>query len=80
MPIVNKTWQKMATSATMEALARAGPTLARLPPVRRAAVNAAENFIMKRLRHVRANGGLSAISADCLRNLMIYPLISLAFL
>jgi MoaA/NifB/PqqE/SkfB family radical SAM enzyme len=57
MPIVNKTWQKMATSATMEALARAGPTLARVPPVRRAAVNVAERFMMNRLRHVRANGG-----------------------
>jgi MoaA/NifB/PqqE/SkfB family radical SAM enzyme len=57
MPIVSKTWQKIATSATMEALARAGPTLARVPPLRRAAVNAAESFMMSRLRHARANGG-----------------------
>ncbi|GAB4539164.1 MAG: hypothetical protein Kow0063_27710 [Anaerolineae bacterium] len=57
MAIVTKTWQKMATSAAMEVLARAGPQLARVPPVRRAVVNAAESFMMKRLRERRANGG-----------------------
>jgi MoaA/NifB/PqqE/SkfB family radical SAM enzyme len=57
MAIVNSTWQKMATSATMEALARAGPALARFPPARRAAVNVAEGLMMKRLRNLRANGG-----------------------
>ena len=56
MPIVSKTWQKMATTVTMEALVRAGPILTRVPPIRRAAVNVAENFMMSRLRSVCTNG------------------------
>jgi len=57
MAIVTKTWQKIATSATLEALVRAGPTLARVPAVRRAAVNVAESLMMNRLRKIRASGG-----------------------
>jgi MoaA/NifB/PqqE/SkfB family radical SAM enzyme len=40
----------------MEALARTGPTLAQIEPVRRAAVRKAENFMMNRLQNVRATG------------------------
>jgi MoaA/NifB/PqqE/SkfB family radical SAM enzyme len=54
MPIVTKTLHKLALTASTEALARVGPTLASVRPIRRRAVSAAENFMMQRLQNVRA--------------------------
>jgi MoaA/NifB/PqqE/SkfB family radical SAM enzyme len=54
MPIVSKTLHKAALTAAMEVLASAGPTLARVRPIRRAAVGAAEDFMMNRLQNVRS--------------------------
>jgi MoaA/NifB/PqqE/SkfB family radical SAM enzyme len=58
MPIVSKSWQKLVMTIAMEALARTGPTLAQVRPIRRAAVRKAENFMMDRLQNVRATNSV----------------------